>query len=108
MSFDGGRHGHGRRHQMGASSGPLTTFKVPVAGRGAAFTRLQDIGIHGQTHAASCLPPFEARLLEDTIQSLLFRLLLHQAGAGDDHGVHAAGDFLAFGKRGGKAEVFDP
>src|SRR5208337_5123952 len=60
MPSDGRCRRHHRTDQVRASSAALPPFEVSVAGRGAALSRLQDVGIHAETHGASRLAPFES------------------------------------------------
>ena len=46
--------------EVGAASAALAAFEVAVAGGGAAFAGLQDVGVHAETHAAAGLAPLEA------------------------------------------------
>src|SRR5690242_10610915 len=71
VSGDGGGSGHHGADQMGSTTASLPAFEVAIAGRGAALSRLQNVGIHAQAHRASRLPPFEACLLENPVQALL-------------------------------------
>src|SRR6202034_923845 len=55
-----------RRHhgadQMRAPAAPLPPLKIAVAGRSAAFSRLQNIRIHSQAHRAPGLAPLKPRI----------------------------------------------
>ncbi len=55
------RRRHHRTHQMRPPPASLSPFEIPVAGRSAAFARLQNVRIHSQTHGASRLPPLKSR-----------------------------------------------
>lgn len=87
---------------MCAPSGSLASFEIAVAGRGASFARLQDVGIHGQAHAAPRFPPLEAGFTEHAIEPFLLGLLFDEARAGNDHGPNRGGDFLPLGILGGQ------
>src|SRR5262249_37938839 len=76
--LDSCRHGHSRRYQMGAATLALATFEVAVAGRSAAFTRLEHVSIHCQTHRATRFAPLETSFFANLTQALFFGLLLHQ------------------------------
>ena len=39
--------------KMSATAASLAAFKIAVAGGGATFARIQDVGIHSQTHGAA-------------------------------------------------------
>ena len=53
VAGDGCRRRHHRTDQVGASAASLAAFKVAVAGGGAAFAGLQDVGVHAQAHGAA-------------------------------------------------------
>lgn len=108
VTFDGRGDRHRRRHQMGSPARSLTAFKIAIAGGGATFTRLQDVGIHGQTHAASGLSPFESCFTKYAIKAFRFRLLFDESGPRDHHGMHGLGHSFPLGKAGCQTEVFDP
>ncbi len=81
---------------MSPSAGSLTSFKVSIAGGGAAFTGPEYIGIHRQAHtAAAGFPPLKPSLFEQLVESFLFSLLFHEPGAGDDHRMNGLRDMLA-------------
>ena len=61
---------HHRTHQMRPSPSPLPSFKIPVAGRRAPLSRLQNIRIHSQAHRASRLAPLKSRILKNPVQAL--------------------------------------
>src|ERR1700676_4859968 len=73
MSGNRRRRRHHGADQVRASAAALASFEIPVAGRGAAFSRLQDVGIHAEAHRASRLAPFKAGIEKDTVQSFLLR-----------------------------------
>src|SRR5579875_500535 len=79
-----GRSRHGGAHQVRPRPAALASDEIPVGGRGAALARLDEIAVHGDAHRAARLPPFQARILEDAIEPLAFRLALHQPGARHD------------------------
>ena len=96
MSGDGGGGGHGRADEMGAAARPLTALEVAVAGAGRALAGLELVGVHGQAHAASRLPPFGAGLLEDAVQAFRLGLVSDRLAAGHDQGLHACGRLSSF------------
>src|SRR5437868_13739213 len=57
---DRGRRGHRRTDQMRATAAALPAFKVSIAGRSAAFTGLQNVWIHAETHRATRLAPLKS------------------------------------------------
>jgi len=70
---------------MSTSTGTLATFEVAVRRAGTALTRRKNVGVHAQAHGTASLSPLETGILEDLVKTLLFSLLLHQAGTGHDH-----------------------
>src|SRR5690606_41748216 len=74
MAFDAGSGSHRRAHQMRTSACTLTSLEITVGGRSTTFTRLQTVGIHGQTHGAARFTPLETGVLENTIQTFAFSL----------------------------------
>src|SRR6202051_4475414 len=99
---------HRGRHQMGAALKTLAAFEIAVRGRGAALFRVELVGIHRKAHRAARLAPFEAGLDEDLVEAFGFRLLLHKAGAGHDHGIEVAVDCLAGDYFPRRVQVVDP
>src|SRR5579864_4442763 len=71
MSGDGCSGGHGGAHQVGAPAASLASFKIAIAGGGAALAGREDVGIHSQTHGAAGFPPFEAGGPKDLVQTFL-------------------------------------
>src|SRR5260370_23295885 len=76
MSGNRRRRRHHGADQVRASAAALASFEIPIAGRGAAFSRLHDVGIHAEAHRASRLAPFKAGIKKDTVQSFLLRRAL--------------------------------
>ena len=91
---------------MGAPALALTAFKIAVAGRSAALTRLKRVGVHGQTHGTAGLTPLEAGVLKNNVKPFVLGLLFNQAGARHHQGVDRRSDLVAFGVPGGNAQVF--
>src|SRR3954454_7338068 len=85
MAMDGRRCGHGGTDQVSAAAGALASFEIAVAGGGAAFARIQPVGVHGQAHRAARLAPLEACRLEDLVQAFTLGLVFPQARAGNHH-----------------------
>jgi len=79
----------------------LTPFKVAVGGGGAALSRLQDVGVHAQTHGAAGDPPVETCLYKDLVQTLVLGFFLDLGRARHDHGVDIVVDLLALDHLGG-------
>src|SRR5690606_35313242 len=108
VAGDGGCGGHHGAYQMGASAASLPALEVAVGGGSAAFSRLEDVGIHSQAHAATGIPPFKAGFFENAVQSFPFRLHFDLLGTGDHHGPDPRGDFPTPDDLGGVAQVLDP
>src|SRR4051794_39049408 len=92
---------------MGSALESLAAFKVAIRGRGASLFRVQLVRIHCKTHRAAWLAPLKSGLDEDLVQPFGFRLLLHNSGAGYDHGIDVAIDGLAFRDLRRRAQVLD-
>src|SRR5208282_6173651 len=92
---------------MRASSAALASFEISVAGRSAALARLQDVGIHAQTHGASRLAPFEPGIQKDAVQAFLLGGALDRLRAGHNHGAYFRIHVLPFGYSGRRAQIFD-
>src|SRR6185369_7800820 len=88
VSLNRCRRRHHRTHEVRAPAASLPPFKVSIARRRAPFTRLQDIRVHPQTHRAPCLAPFETRLVENAIETLALRRLLHLLRTGHNQRTH--------------------
>src|SRR3954470_4602116 len=80
LARDRGGRSHGRAHQVRPSTGPLATNEVAVGGGRAALLGADGVAVDGRTHGAARIPPFESGLLEDAVEALCLRRLLHQAG----------------------------
>src|SRR5262252_1936844 len=65
VAGDRGGGGHRRAHQVRTATFALASLEVAIRRAGAAFARLQDVGVHAQAHAAASLAPFETSLGED-------------------------------------------
>src|SRR5690349_17292508 len=85
MSGYSSRCSHLRAYQMGTATLPLTTLKVTVGGRSATLARLQTVSIHSQAHRTTWLAPFKPGRDKNFIQTFLFGLCFHEAGARHDH-----------------------
>src|SRR6185295_6262662 len=88
MSFDSRRRSHHRTDEVRASASALTALEVAIAGRRATLARLQDVGIHSQTHRASRFAPLKSRFMKNLIEALAFRRALHLLRTRDDHRAH--------------------
>src|SRR6266850_1293337 len=67
------RGDHRRTHEQGAAPwAPLAPDEVTVRRRSGNFAAIQLVGIHRETHGATCLTPFEAGFLEDLVQAFPF------------------------------------
>src|SRR5690554_1529305 len=109
MARHGCRRRHRRAHQVGTPTKALTALKVPI-GRGRTMLALpQLIGVHRQTHRATRITPFQARLDKDLVQTLLLRLRFHQSRTRNHHRLLQARRHLAaFHHSGGFTQVFNP
>jgi hypothetical protein len=76
--FNSSRSRHGWTNQVGPSSFSLTPFEVSVARTGASFSRLENIVIHRQTHAATGLSPFKTSGNKSFIEALFLSLNFNQ------------------------------
>src|SRR5512140_412709 len=85
MAFDRRGYCHSRRDEMGPAAGSLAPVEVSIAGRGAACSGPEDVGIHGQAHTAAGFPPLEPRLFEESVEPFLFCLLFDETRTGYDH-----------------------
>src|SRR3989344_4954684 len=84
----------------------LPPFKITVGSGSAAFTRLQTVGIHGQTHLAAWLAPFEGRIPEYFIQPFVFSLRFYQSRPWHLHGKLDAGrNVYAFSDGRSRAQI---
>src|SRR5258706_10446786 len=81
-----------RRHhgtdEMCPPTPTLPPFEIAVAGRGATLARLQNVGIHAQTHRASRLAPLESRVQKNPVQPFLFCRPLHRLRSRNHHGPY--------------------
>src|SRR5712692_3946352 len=91
-----GSSGHSRTHQVSTPTTTLSSFKVAVAGRGAAFAFRELVTIHSNAHAASRLAPVKSGLAEDIGDALFLGLAAHLHGAWDDDCAYFGGNVLAF------------
>src|SRR5262249_23771645 len=85
----------------------LPALEIAVRGRGAALPGRELVRVHGETHGAAGLAPFEAGLDEDLVEALGLGLFLHQPVAGTSHRLDVAVDRLAFYARGRRAKILD-
>src|SRR6266446_5007578 len=87
MPGDGCGGSHYRADEMRAAVFALAAFEIAVAGAGAAFVRWQDVGIHPDAHAATCVAPFETGGGKNFVEAFFFGLRLDAARA-DEYTVH--------------------
>src|SRR5512140_3521743 len=57
VAVHGRGSGHGGTDQVGAAARTLAALEIPIAGGGAALTRVQPVGVHRQAHRAARLAP---------------------------------------------------
>src|SRR6266478_8703431 len=81
MPGDGCGGSHYRADEMRAAVFALAAFEIAVAGAGAAFVRWQDVGIHPDAHAATCVAPFETGGGKNFVEAFFFGLRLDAARA---------------------------
>src|ERR1700678_1497522 len=104
-----GNRSRGRHHgadEVGAPATALATFEITIAGGGAAFSRLQDVGIHAETHGASRFAPFESSIEKNLVQAFLLRGMLDGLRAGHHHRPDLWIHVLAFRDARRRAQVF--
>src|SRR3954466_6040652 len=77
VAFDSRGCRHHRTYQVSTATPSLSSFKVAVAGGGATFSRLQDVGVHSQAHRASGFTPFESSFAKNFVQAFLFSNLFY-------------------------------
>src|SRR5262249_10117155 len=92
---------------MRLRAGPLTPLDIAVRGGGDAFAVHRPIGVHRHAIRAAGLAPFETGLEEDAVEPFLFRLVLHEPRAGDDHRAYPLGDLAALGDGRRGAQILD-
>ena len=107
VSRDGGCGGHRRRNKVRAAALALTPLEIPIARGGTTLAGCQDVGIHGQTHAAARLAPFEAALAEYLVEPFGLGLSLDPSAAGHDEAANALGDATSANHRGRSPQVLD-
>src|SRR5713226_49594 len=95
VAGDGGGGSHGGTDQVGASTLALATFKVAVAGRGAALAFSQLIAVHGDTHAASRFAPLETCLAANSGDAFFLGHAPYLHRARHDHRPHGGRDMFA-------------
>src|SRR5271163_4905650 len=98
---------HHRTDEVRATSATLPAFEIAIAGRSAAFSGLQDIRIHAETHRAPRFTPFETGIEKDAVQSFLFGDALDGLRSWDHHRAYIRIDMLSFGHACRCPQVFD-
>src|SRR6185437_16452142 len=76
-SSDGGGRRHGRAHQMRPAALSLPALEIAVRRGGATLAGAEPVVVHGDTHRAAGIPPFEAGGLKDAIEAFGLRLHAH-------------------------------
>src|SRR5262249_17874079 len=108
MPGDRSRGRHHGAHEMRAPARALPSFEVAVRRRRAPLARPELVVVHAEAHRAAGLAPLEARVAEDTVESLALGLRLHEPGPRYDEGeLHVARDATTAGNRRGGAEILD-
>src|SRR5882672_1969671 len=92
---------------MRASAAALPALEVAVAGRGAAFAGLQNVGVHPQTHRAASLAPLKAGASKDLVESLRLCRPLYGLRSGDNHRVYFRIDSVSLHHACRGAQVFN-
>ena len=93
---------------MGTTTLPLAAFKVAIRCGRTTLTRLETVGIHGQTHGTTRITPFKTGIQKDFVQAFFFGLSLDQTGPGHHHGLlDVGGHTLAANDRSGFTDVFN-
>src|ERR1043165_3533837 len=88
VSLDRRCRRHHRTDKVCAPPASLSSFKVSVTRRSTALARLQNIGIHPETHRTSRLAPLKPSFIENAIQSFTLRGFLDLLRTGHNHGTH--------------------
>src|SRR4030095_10419018 len=100
------RRDHRRTHEQGAAAGtPLPPDEVTVRRRSGNFAAIQLVGIHRETHGATCLAPFESRFLEDLVQAFLFGKFFNLRRTRNYQGANPGLNLSTFGDLCGGAQV---
>src|SRR5258707_9064615 len=103
------RNRRGRRHrrtnQVRAAALALTPLEVAIRRAGASLARLEHVGIHRETHAASRLAPLETGFRENSVEPQTFRLGLDLLRARHHHRMHRRRYFVALDDTGGGLEI---
>src|SRR5690348_16578252 len=98
--------GHDGADQVGATAASLASLEVAIAGGSAALARLEDVGIHAQTHGAARFAPVEPGIAKHLVKSLALGLKFNCLRPRHDHGTHPRMDAVALDDAGGLAQVF--
>ncbi len=108
VAFDrgGGRH-HGR-NEVRSAAAALPAFEIPVAGRGTSLAGTQNVRIHPQAHAATCIAPFKTGVDKNPIQSFLFRLSFDAAAARYHHGLDRISHLVSAYHIGRVSKILNP
>src|ERR1041385_2438975 len=88
MSFDRGRRGHHRTHEMRAATASLPPLEVAITRRRTALTGLQNIGVHPQAHRASSFTPLKTRVVKNPIKPFAFCRSLYLLRTRHNHCAH--------------------
>jgi hypothetical protein len=77
VPFNRRRRGHHWTNEMRPAATALTPFEVPITRRRATLTRLQNVGVHSQTHRTSSFAPFESGFTKNSIEPFRLRFALN-------------------------------
>src|SRR5205085_6913122 len=107
VPFDRGCRSHHRADEMRASATTLPPFEVSITRRRATLTRLQDVGVHPQTHRTSRFAPFKSRLVKDAVESFTLRRLLHLLRSWYNHRAHRRVDPITLHHTRRRTQIFN-
>src|SRR5688572_20968780 len=78
---DGGSRRHRRADEVRTHAAALAADEVAVGGGSDALAGFPGLAVHADAHGAAGVPPFDAGILEDAVETFGLRLLLDDAGA---------------------------
>src|SRR6185369_12856363 len=88
VALDCRRGGHHRTHEMRAAAASLASFEVTIARGRATLARLQNVGVHSQTHRTTSFAPLETRFTEDAIETFALGRAFHFLRTRHDQRAH--------------------
>src|SRR5450755_1607371 len=108
VTSDGRCRRHHRADQMSSPTASLPTFKISIAGGGAALSRLQNVRIHAQAHRASRLPPFEPGILKNAMQPFPLGHALHRLRTRNHHCPNFRTHVMSLSHARRGSQIFNP